>query len=290
MNQKDEFQPVIGSLWMGLGEVQAANRECPGVWYASVKPDPASAACEEYYAVSAGAGTISKEAKKYGQPSPDGPEVLLYPLYGEDGGWKIIQYEVQKYQTVNRIPLPEGVTLLETAWEGMEAHPAYFGSYPVPAATPWGRTMRHRAISNGIYWLETERCGQAAAIHRGVRDELSGTALALSVQTDREPPDTWGYFFFTKEASCIPIFELMPLHPEWEENGLIDRAALMNAVCTFYPRYAIAHNLREQAGQSGLMGLLSGEFGIFHEPTPSAQNLAALSSGAGIEFYTFLKE
>ena len=65
-------------------------------------------------------------------------------------------YEILKYKTMHNHPLPEGESLQDTALYGMELCPDYFGTYPVPPQTPWGRTLRHRPLDNGIYWMETD--------------------------------------------------------------------------------------------------------------------------------------
>lgn len=280
-----------GSEWDGLGIIQSAEQECPGVWLISAVPEDSIGSCVEYYVVWENTPAISKEAKRYGQRLVDHPEILFFPLYGENGAWKAIEYELQKCRMKSGLPSPESKSLLETAWEGMEAHPAYFGAYPVPAVTPLGYTLRHKRICNGVYWLETDRDRQVIAIYRGMRDDLSDLALALASPNDKKMglPDTWGYFFFAKEASCIPIFEMLPLHPEWVTDGVIDRAALMNAVCTRYPQYAVSHNLREQMGKNDMLGRVTRNICPEYELHSALGNMAAFSEGAVAEFLVFLR-
>ena len=281
-----------GSEWGELGIIQSAEQECPGVWLVSVAPENNAGIRVEYYVVRENTPAISKEAKKYGQRLDSHPEILLFPLYGESGGWKAIEYELQKNQIKNGLPLPEDKSLLETAWEGMEVHPAYFGAYPVPTVTPLGYTLRHKTICNGVYWLETVLDKQVIAIYRGMCDDLSDMALALACPDDREMglPDTWGYFFFAKKASCIPIFEMLTLHPGWVTDRIVDKAALMNAVCRHYPQYAISYNLREQAGENDMLGKMTQDQCPEYELNGALENMLAFSEDTDIEFWTFLQQ
>lgn len=293
MKRENEFPLDIGREVRGMGMIKAVEQEIPGVYFLSIGPDLDFAPCKEYYAVFKNASAVSKEARTYGRQLPDLPEVLFYQMYGGDGGWKIISYEIEKYRRKHRCSTPGGPSLLEIAWEGMEIHPEYFGSYPVPAETPWGYTVRHKAISNGVYWLETAACKQAVAIYRGMCDDLSGMAKELSVPLSRGAlpglPDVWGYFFFEKEDSCIPVFEMLPLHPEWIDRGIIDRKALMNAILRKYPQYALQNNFQEQLGENDLLNKSLKGAGTAYTPNRSLKNMISLSDEAGVEFYTFFR-
>ena len=292
MKKENEFPLAVGSEVRGLGTITAIEQEIPGVCFLSIISD-LDFTCEEYYAVHKSASAISKEAKTYGQRLADCPKVLFYQIYGNDSCWKIISYEIEKYRAKNLCSIPGSPSLLEIAWEGMEIHPEYFGCYPVPAATPWGYTVRHKSISNGVYWLETDQCRQAVAIYRGMCDDLSSAAKDLSVSVNGEPlwnmPDIWGYFFFRKEDSCIPVFEMLPLHPEWIDRGIIDRLALMNTIYQKYPQYALQNNLQEQLGQNDRLKKSLKNIGIEYTPHRSPKNMISLLDESGVEFYTFLR-
>ena len=293
MKRENEFPLDTGSEVQGLGVIKTMEQEIPEVYFLSIGPDLELAPCEEYYAVLKSASDVSNEAKAYGRQLPDLPEILFYQMYGNDGSWKIISYEIEKYRSKHRCSAPGGPNLLEIAWEGMEIHPEYFGSYPVPVETPWGYTARHKTISNGVYWLETDTRRQVVAIYRGMCDDLSGTAKELSTLINRRflpgLPDVWGYFFFEKEDSCIPVFELLPLHPEWIERGINDKKALMNAILRKHPQYALQNNFREQLGENDLLGKLLKDAGIACTPNRALKNMISLSDEADVEFYTFLR-
>lgn len=293
MKRENEFPLDTGSEVQGLGIIKTVEQEIPEVYFLSIGPDLDFAPCEEYYAVLKSASAVSNEAKAYGRRLPDLPEILFYQMYGDDGSWKIISYEIEKYRREHRCSTLEGPSLLEIAWEGMEIHPEYFGSYPVPVETPLGYTVRHKTISNGVYWLETDTRRQVVAIYRGMCDDLSSTAKELSTLINGRflpgQPDVWGYFFFEKEDSCIPVFEMLPLHPEWIERGIIDKKALMNAILQKYPQYALQNNFREQLGENDLLEKLLKDAGIAYTPNRALKNMISLSDEAGIEFYTFLR-
>lgn len=293
MKIESEFPLDIGSEVQGLGVIEAVDQEIPEVYFLNIEPDLDFTSCNEYYAVFKSASAISKEAKTYGQQLLNFPRILLYQMYGKDGGWKIISYEIEKYRAQNCCSIQKKFSLLELAWEGMEIHPEYFGSYPVPVTTPWGYTVRHKSISNGVYWLETDQCKQAVAVYRGMCDDLSSMAMDLSVPVSGESragmPDVWGYFFFEKEDSCIPVFEMLPLHPEWSDHGIIDKAALMNTIFLKYPQYAIQNNLQEQLGENDQLEKLVNDMSVEYTPNRSLNNMITLSDASGVEFYIFLR-
>lgn len=51
--------------------------------------------------------------------------------------------------------------------------------------------------------------------------------------------------------SIIPLYELSLLHSEIEKSGVVDVAALLNAICEFYPEYATIHNEEEAKFEHG---------------------------------------
>lgn len=207
-----------------LGEIQFFFEECPGVYVLSCRQDEGP--CREFYLVEENVSMISFGVKKLGRRLASRPDLLAYELENPSGGQKIVEYEVNKFRAAQGLPLPDGVTLRDIALDGMEWNPGYFGTFPVPGVTPWGRTLRHKAIDNGVYWLETEG-GRVPALCGILKDTLSDAARKLA-----EPGE--GYLFFQEEAGCIPIFELLPVHRQWETTR-IDRKALENAICRYFP-------------------------------------------------------
>ena len=102
MKRENEFPLETGSEVQGLGIIKTVEQEIPEVYFLSIGPDLDFAPCEEYYAVLKSASAISNEAKAYGRRLPDLPEILFYQMYGNDGSWKIISYEIEKYRRVIR--------------------------------------------------------------------------------------------------------------------------------------------------------------------------------------------
>lgn len=48
----------------------------------------------------------------------------------------------------------------------------------------------------------------------------------------------WAICFSAGRHLCVALFELMQLHRELETNGMVDPAALMNAIWRDNPAYA----------------------------------------------------
>lgn len=260
-----------------LGEVCDSEELCPGVHYLRAEGG-------EYYAVAKDAPMVSNTTKTYGRPSQTCPDLLLYPLDRPDGGWMTVRYEVCKYLLRRGLPLPEGVTLRDAALFGAECHPEYFGMFPAPVSTPFGETLRYLRLANGIYWLETDRCLEGLAVSSPIWDgELSEAAwrAALGFSGGENPPR---YLFFSEKGSCIPIFELMKTRPDWERSGIIDSAALMNAIWQDFPAYAFAYNTMEQAGQNDLPGTVLNSLGGELETSRRPERTIRLTPGAGTDF------
>ena len=273
-----------------LGEFRSAELECPGVYFVVVGTETGLnglPACEGYYLVLDDA-PISQEARRYGSPLQNGQGVA-FCLNQEGSGGKVVEYEILKYKVVHNLPLPEGETLHEFAIYAAEQYPEYFGMLPVPALTPWGYTTRHRALENGVYWIETDQCEEVLAVcHPVWETELSSGVLSYARQTDydveHDIDNTLGYQFFTKKESCVVIFELLASRSEWLSSGLVDLPALMNAILKYWPEYAVSYNLHEQSGLNDGAGLLLRAMGIEVELSGSAERMIALTPGAGTDF------
>ncbi len=264
----------------------AADQPYPGVYHIAAKNDEAELFAAEYYIVLAETKTISQTVKGYGRTVSGHPELLIYPLSEDKSGWRLVDYEGIRYLAQNQLPLPEQTSLHETAVYSMEHHPEYFGTYPVPMVTPAGYTLRHKRLDNGIYWLETDRCEQMLAVCYPIwSSELSEAALALGRQTEYDQvhgiDNTLGCLFFSKQGSCIPLFELLQLREDWKT---VNSAALMNAVWQDFPEYAAAYNLGEQSGAHDLLGRLMNALGAEVELSGSAEHVISMSPEAGTDF------
>ena len=273
---------LLDLLARELGEAHYWEQECPGVYYLSIRPTIRNGG--EFYVVLENA-PISQEARAMGRQLAGGP-VLVYLLEGEDGAWAAVEYEVLRYRTQHGIPLPEGKSLRAAALYGMEQCPDYFGTYPVPPMTPWGYTLRHRPLDNGIYWMETDQCVEVLAVcHPVWASELPEGLLAIAQGLDAE--DEMGYLFFAEDA-CVVIWEFLRTRSALVSTGLIRKAALMNAIWESHPEYAMGYNTQEQAGLNDALGLLLYAMGVEdRELAGSSEHMISITPGAGTDYTGF---
>lgn len=275
-------QNLLESLAHDLGEIYRCEEECPGVYYLAVIPNAESA--EEYYIVLEDA-PISQEARAMGKPLKSS-SARAYLLDSEDGAHAVVKYEVLRYLTLQGLPLPEGSSLGEAALFGMERRPDYFGAYPVPFLTPWGLTLRHRPLDNGIYWIETEQCVEILAVCHPACAELSDGLPELGRTLEAE--GEMGYLYFPKEAACVAIWELLRVRSELTASGLIRRPELMNAIWEHQPGYALGYNAQEQAGLHDALGLLLYALGVEdRELKGSLEYMIAVTEGVGTDYIGF---
>lgn len=77
---------------------------------------------------------------------------------------------------------------------------------------------------------------------------------------------------------------LLLSHPVLRGFARLDKPALMNAIWSHHPDYALTHNSREQQGLNDLLGLILNAAGIECELSGSAENMVSLSPEAGTEY------
>lgn len=231
-----------------LGMVTQAQSVMPGVYDAILYQEEAFISTEAFIVLQS-APDISDLAKKFGVADTDYPELLVYRA-NETGNTRcIIDYELMRYKTLNQIPLQEDESMRTTAAFGMEMYPEYFGAYPVPVLTPWGYTTRHKAVANGVFWLETDSCRRGLAISFPLYDDLSNDAMELACHF---PGSTEAdHVFFSERDSYIPIFELLRFMNQKDLLCAINPYALMNALYLYHPEYVTGNNIAEQAGFGG---------------------------------------
>ena len=274
---------LLALLAYELGEIYLWEEQCPGVYYLSILPTMGEGG--EYYAVLKDA-PISQEARAMGRQLEGGP-VLVYPLEGEDGAWAAVDYEVLRYRTQHSLPLPEGKSLRVAALYGMEQCPDYFGTYPVPPMTPWGYTLRHRPLDNGIYWMETDQCVEVLAVcHPVWASELPEGLLAIAKGLNDQ--DEMGYLYFSREDACVVIWEFLRTRSALVSTGLIRKSELMNAIWESHPEYAMGYNAQEQAGLNDTLGLLLYAMGVEdRELEGSLEHMISITPEAGTDYTGF---
>ena len=167
--------------------------------------------------------------------------------------------------------------LRETALDGMEECPAYFGAFPPPTMTPYGHTTRYKVLMNGVFWIQTDAPATALAVAYPVwGDIFSGYVMKLA-QGDA---DGFGYLFFPERAICLAVFELGRTYRAMRECPRIDAAAMMNAICRDFPDYAVKYNLMEQTGGGAPLGQ------ALSRPA-SPDWMISLTPDAGTDFFRF---
>lgn len=287
------MENIIDLLPFDLGElgiVTEAELAMPGV-YDAVLEDPETGVASDAFIVLNDAEEISAAAKGYGKAALDHPGLLVY-LEDETGNTRyIIGYELFRYRILHGLPLPEGDTIRSIAATGAEMYPEYFGGYPVPFLTPWGCTTRHKIIANGLYWLETEQCRRGLAVACPKYDDLSDGARGLAEpfqgSTDQTDADAPGYLFFREANSSVPLFELLSVIPNEQQQCRVDQTALMNAVYLHFPEYAAQHNLAEQAGLNDGLGQFLHTQGIDLEPKIDPERFLSITAQTGTVFIDF---
>lgn len=279
----------LALLGSELGEIQRCEQLCPGIYYVCVQPNSdLGQFCSEYYIVLEDA-PIPREVMLLGTPLQyiDG---LCYELGTGNGSRTAVEYELCKYAIDHGLPVPEGITLHETAMDGMELCPQYFGCFPVPTLTPWGRTLRHKVLENGITWIETDQRMETLALCNPIwSTELSDRAQGYGQQIERHQEDDMAYLFFSRTASSTAIFELLLKRPEWATSGLIRRPELMNAIWEFSPQYVTSHNAQVQEGLFDTAGLMVYAMDGDAELSSEAENMITYSTGIGTDFIGFWK-
>ena len=293
--EKDWITPAdlpfdLHSLEQEYGSVEQAELKCPGIYYLRVAP-PAEHLTNVWLYIVTGDAPISKEARQFGKPAPEQPELRLFERESRDCHWMVIEYEILRYRAKNKLPLGEFDNLHTASAYGMEVCPEYFGTYPVPSLTPWGYTARHKTIHNGVYWIETDQCVSTLAVCYVIRDNFSEMVLSLSELTEYDKEhgldNTLGYCFFREADSCLPLLELLQDNDQWDWS-LINRPALMNAVWARFPEYAAAYNMREQQGRNDGFGMMLRALGIETELRRSQENMIMLTPDSGVQFLNFL--
>lgn len=242
-----------------VGEIKDKELMAEGIYRISAKHEDGP--WVEYLLVCEETPWISMVAKKYGEHFQD---VYLYRTGDSYSGHLIIEYEMYRHMIRNKIKLPQGISLNEIAHFAAECHPEYFGWYPVPLHTPNGLTVRHRDMDNGIYWLETDTGVEFLSVCYIIWEGmLSRFAMKLGkrIHPNHKSAD---YMFFTKNDACIPMYELLGQHSKWE-GKILNKSALMNAICNNFPDYMILNNLYVQSGTNEK--LLSNALNIDCHPT-----------------------
>ena len=102
-----------------VGEIVRASQECPGVYYIAARKQDGKFLADEYYVVEKSSPAISKEAMAYGRMPEEDSRVLLYSFAEERRGYKIIEYEIYRYQVRHGIYADGQTSLRDIAFYNM---------------------------------------------------------------------------------------------------------------------------------------------------------------------------
>ena len=142
-----------------FGEVNSIEEQAPGVYYI-IACEECKEHFQEYYIV-ANHALFFEKISQYGEKLRN---MNLFDVNRDDSGWRIAEDELCRYMLQNHMAQLPKEALRDIGLHAAEYHPEYFGRYPVPVDTPWGYTLRHWALENGIYWLETDECAEGLTI------------------------------------------------------------------------------------------------------------------------------
>ena len=277
-----ERKILVGTVSREFGEVTLFEEQCPGVYYMTCLNEDMTST--ELLVVERSCPHISAAVKAYGAPLGDA--LLVYDYSDLYGGKQLVMYEALRYRVQNGLPFPDDETLFGIAVYAADVYPDYFGAIPVPVFTPSGFTVRYIKLANGIYALETDRGVRMIAIAGVIWTlELRDATVALGeTAVYAELPEELTHLFFTERDGCLALFELLHACPALRRCQRLDRRALMNAIWTWHPDYALSHNLREQQGLNDLLGLALNGAEIETPLHGSAENMVALSAETGTEY------
>lgn len=284
----DDLPFTVSELSIGNKEIASIYFESPGVYRLCMTSTCVFLPPQDLLVVTADAPAISTQARSYGEVPYERPDLTVFRCDKMRGGREIVEFEICRYLTKEGIKLPEEYSLRSMAYSAMEMYPEYFGALPAPMQTPWGSMVRYFELARGIFWLETDRCKKLLAVASFIWEvDLSESAKALGKMVGR---DAAGYLFFSKRASSVPLFELLPLHREWETSRIIDKAALMNALSTYHIDYTAEHNEREQKIVDIVHSNGKGLLGISLAKKLESSDIISPSAEAGTNYCLFLEE
>ena len=279
---------IVAAVEESYGEVFDSAEQCPGVYYLACKPIDKYFA-DELVVVERDCPHISAAVKAYGQPLDGHDELLVYDYNAERGGREVVLYEADRYRVLHKQEIPDGNDLLGAAAYYADDYPEYFGLIPAPIQMPRGYMTRYITLANGIFAIETDTGARLIAISGIIWSlELYDTTKQLGMVVENpsgvEAPVEVQYLFFTEQDGCLALFELMNGYKALRENERLDKLALMNAIWSYHPDYALSHNLREQPGLNDKLGLIMNSVGAEVELSGSAKNMVSISAEAGTKY------
>ena len=270
-----------------LGEMKQAVRYCPGVFYVCLFAPYEHET--EFYLVDRATNSVSEKAKAYGHPLEEIPSCLLYPCSTEINGRKILDYEIQRYLIKNHLPEADSRELRDAAAYGRETCPEYFGPFYPPVDTPLGHIVRHKELTNGVFWAETDTLEAIIVVaYPCWLDVFSKYVLRFAVRVGRDEESktdaTFEYLCFPEKAFPLVLFELQRYYADFRDTPYVSTPALMNVIYRDFLDYAVSFNKIEQYGLNDMTGLFLNAIGVETELSGSMENMISLTQDAGFDF------
>jgi len=230
-----------------LGKIVKLDEVFPGVYSASLKI-PGERPCRAAYFMYQDCPNIPDSAKRYGRLVPGYRGLLMFMDERTSVPSYVVDYEILRCKLLHGMPVSEGENLRTIANTGAELYPDYFGPLPPPYKTPWGYTTRCKALTTGVFYLETDQFWRGMAINYTVSKCLSAGIIEKLAQRDEDGQGEPSYLFVREKDACVVFFEMLG---QIEEAGFyIPIAALKNAICESHPEYARRYNqeMRDAGG------------------------------------------
>ena len=182
-----------------VGEIVRASQECPGVYYIAARKQDGKFLADEYYVVEKSSPAISKEAMAYGRMPEEDSRVLLYSFAEERRGYKIIEYEIYRYQVRHGIYADGQTSLRDIAFYNMEYHPEYFG--------PYLKLLTLKLIIRGGMTVAKQKAGVYDKVLECAKEEfLSKGFLDASLRTIAQAAETSTGSIYTRFGDKEGLF------------------------------------------------------------------------------------
>lgn len=269
METKKQNQPF--QLTEDMGHLLSAELRCPGVYYVVTAGSPGHASREHYVVLQeAVPDIISLEAYAYGKPA--GEHAREFEGEVDGSGWELVDFEMECFQVKQGIPFRDGESIFSSAIYFADKYPEYFGGHIPPRMTPWGLTIRWKKASEGVFFLETDRCEWVLALaHPFWSIDLSELVQELGEECDTDlqlDAEEAVYRYFRGDNLALAIFELLDYG---DHCGLLDyihsKEALETCLYSHCPEYVLQYNATEMSGH-GKADILENLLGVLGCPVP----------------------
>ena len=284
-NQKLPFQ-----LSEDMGAVRNVELRCPGVYYVVTSAGPYHVAREHYVVLQdAVPSIISPEVIAYGRPAGGGTYEFEHEVMGS--GWELVEFEIIRYKTKRGIAPKNDESLYATAIYEADRYPEYFGGHIPPRMTPWGLTIRWKKASEGIFFLETDRCEWVLALAQPFWSiDLSDVVQGYGEECEADlqlGAEEAVYRYFRGKGMAPAIFELLDYEDHRGLLGYIhSKEALETYLYDHCLEYVLQCNAAEMSGKgrADMLENLLAVFGCF-PPEENSEQAQKRREASCIHYY-----